>query len=166
MNRRTLPLALVGALFAVATACSDTSAPVFSGPADLVGEWVTAPMDLSPNGWYDIRMTYGYDGSYVFEARDYGIYPGQARDFLSAYTRLEGSYRVDGDSIFRSARRQTTWDSFYGLTSAPVVRDIAPNDHFINWSSKYTIVGSRLILDYYSYPADAPVATRMVLNKR
>ena len=166
MNRRSLPLALSGVLFALVAGCRDTTAPGFSAPADLVGEWATAPMDLSPNGWYEIRMTYGSDGAYTFEARDYGIYPGQARDFLSAYSRLEGSYRVEGDSIHRMARRETTWDSFYGLSSAPVVRDIAPNDYFINWSSKYMIVGSRLILDYYSYPADAPVATRMVLNKR
>lgn len=164
MNRRTLSLAVCGTVLAIAGACTDASAPRVA--SDLVGRWVTDPVDLSPNGWYETRLSFGSDGSYVFEVRDYGFYPGQTRDILSAYTVIEGTYRVDGDSIHRTARRETTWDSFYGMSSAPTVRAIDPSNYFLNTSSKYTIVGSRLILDYYTYPADAPVETRMVLNKR
>ena len=141
--------------------CRDTTSPSSSS---IVGSWATAPEDLQPNGWYEIRRAFTPIGTYRFEARMYGVYPGQPRNELSAYSVIDGNYRVAGDSLFETAHRETTWDRFYGANSPPTVRDI-PDDYWSRSRSRFAVQGSTLVLDYFSYPADAPVPTQMILQR-
>lgn len=160
MTRRFAPLALCTALLSLALGCSDSTEPTSS---DLVGRWATAPQDLQPNGWYQSHITFGADGSYLFDGRMYGVYSGQ-RDELSAYTRFEGVYSVRGDSVFRELRRQVTWDRFYGANSPEWVTDLTgiPYSHS---GARYELRGPVLVLHYLTYPADAPVETTMMLQR-
>lgn len=62
---------------------------------DLVGTWKTAPMDLEPSGWYETLLSFSRYGVFESEVRSYGVYPGQDRNELSAYSRIKGTYRME-----------------------------------------------------------------------
>jgi hypothetical protein len=124
---------------------------------DLVGSWRTAPEDLSPSGWYQSRLSFNVFGVFESEVRDYGLYPGQDRNALSAYSRIEGTYRVEGDRLIFRTSRMVWWDRFYGARSPEQVEE--PYHASLYDDARYTVQGDRLILQYLSYPFDAPVPT-------
>ena len=161
MTRHSARLALCTALLSLTLGCSDSTAPA---AGDLVGQWATAPEDLHPNGWYQSHITFGAGDSYLFEVRLYGLDPGQSRDLLSSYTRLEGVYAVRGDSVFREIRREVSWDRFYGVNSPEHVTDLTGNP-FYKSGARYQVQGPVLVLHYLTYPADAPVETTMILQR-
>jgi hypothetical protein len=139
--------------------CEDATAT--RARSDLVGTWARAPEDLSPNGWYQVRMTFAPSGTFTEDVRSHGVYPGQPRDELSSYVLIEGTYRTEGDRLIVTPRRMVTWDRFYG-SSSPEVREPYPYTDYLD-DMRYGIQGEELTLRYTSYPADAPVPTTMVL---
>ena len=161
MIRRSAPLALCTALLSLTLGCFGSTEPA-SG--DLAGQWVTAPENLQPNGWYQSHITFGPASAYTFEVRLYGLYPEESRDLLSSYTRLEGAYSVRGDSVFREIRREVSWDRFYGADSPEHVTDLTGNPYYRS-GARYEVRGPVLVLHYLTYPADAPVETTMILQK-
>ena len=48
------------------------------------------------------------------EACNYGSYPGQAPDEFSGYSRVEGTYSIEGDRLYFHPKRLVWWDRFYG----------------------------------------------------
>jgi len=103
-------------------------------------------------------ISFAEDGTFLFATNMYGIYGGSA---LAAYTRTTGTYRIEGDRLISTATRVATWDSFYGAGSPETVQNV--NHSFLD-QARFRIVGSVLILDYITYPADAPEPTTMLLE--
>jgi hypothetical protein len=148
-QRPTL-IAFVGLAFA---ACDPATSPADSA---VEGRWASAREALNPNGSYQTFLT--FDGAaYASEVRNYGLYAGQQPNDLSAYSRTEGTFLVDGDSLQFVATHLVTWDGFFG-PNPPERVAINPQG---GQSSRahFSIDRNRLTLRYFSYPADAPVAT-------
>ncbi len=94
----------------------------------------------------------------------YGIYPAQPRDELSAFSRIEGAYRTEGNQLILSPYRLITWDRFYGASSPAVVQQPYPYDGYFD-DARYVVRAHTLTLVYTIYPADAPVTTTMILRR-
>jgi len=156
MLTRVFPRAFVVVLCATMASCRISTDAV---PHELVGTWETARQSLQP-GSYQITLMFGRNGGYSSEVRNYGLYPGQAPNELSAYSRLDGTYEVRGDTVVTHAEEQVWWDRFYGADS-PEHREAYESAPFS--PSQFEITGRMLVLRYMSYPADAPVPTTMLL---
>ena len=145
----------VGVVFAVATGCSQSTEP--PGTA-LVGGWLAPTEALSPTGTLERTLSFADDGTFQSTVNMYGIYPGNTPGKLSAFTATKGTYVVGGDRLTMTATRQITWDSFYGSGSQPT-------EHTVNQSvfdqAHFTLTNNALVLNYLTYPADAPVATTL-----
>jgi hypothetical protein len=76
---------------------------------------------------------------------------------------VEGTYSVDGDRLQFHPVRQVSWDLFDGKSSP--VRVIEPYPYGTVFDTRFAIVGEQLILDYLSYPLDAPVATTLEFTR-
>src|SRR5438105_13293246 len=139
----------------VAAACRDSTAP--TAPSALVGAWMAPRETLRPSGSMTRYLGFSEDGTFVYTVNSYGIYGGSTPGQLSAYTITTGSYQVDGDRIALTAKRVTTWDSFYGAGSPERVELVSTS---IFDQARFSIVVGLLTLDYITYPADAPVPTR------
>jgi hypothetical protein len=113
---------------------------------------------LHPTGTFTRTLSFADDGTFQYTGNTYGIYPGNNAGQLSAYTVTKGTYVVDGDRLTMIATRQITWDSFYGPDSQPVEQ--AVNQSFFD-QAHFTLINNALVLNYLTYPADAPVATTL-----
>jgi hypothetical protein len=142
-------------------ACSDPSQPGESGSPLLLGTWSTTPQELGPTGWSQSHLFFG-KSSFIFEVRNYGTLPGQARDDLSAYVRTSGTFSVDGNRLIFHPFRLVTWDGFYGAQSPEVVQEPYPYGDLFD-QARFTVNTDVLHLEYLSYPADAPVTTSLDL---
>src|SRR5215813_5646065 len=156
MLTRFVPRAFVVALCAAMASCRISTDAV---PHELVGTWETA-RESTPPGSYQITLMFGRNGRYSNEGRSYGMYPGQAPNDLSGYSRVDGTYEVHGDTVVTHAEERVWWDRFYGADS-PEHREAYDSAPFS--PSQFEITGSMLVLRYMSYPADAPVPTTMIL---
>ena len=150
-NHRSTLMAFVALVLG---SCEPTTSPPKS---PLAGRWATALEALKPQGSYRTFLT--FDGTvFVSEVRNYGLYAGQQPHDLSAYSRIEGTAIVEGDSLQLLATRLVTWDTFFGPN--PPERVDIPTHHGASANrAHFSIEGNRLTLDYFSYPADAPVPT-------
>jgi hypothetical protein len=125
---------------------------------DLIGTWKTAPVDLEPSGWYETLLGFSKYGAFESEVRSYGIHPGQDRNELSAYSRIEGTYRIDGDRLSFESNRLVWWEpQFYGSQE----QVLEPYRISLYDDGRYDLEGERLLLQYTAYPADAPVPASM-----
>lgn len=124
----------------------------------LVGEWVyRMESERGPWNTHEIRLELRADGSYTWRTIGHAEW-GRPGDHLLGDTRAHGEYEVQGDSLFLSARRLESWDYLTGtyeadLTGQPPAR------------YRTRVSSSRLVLEYVSYPLDAPEETRMVLRR-
>jgi len=150
------PAMLVGCLMlaSAGAACSDSSAPVKSSP--IVGAWIAPSESLHPNGSMIRQLGFSESGEFNYLANSYGIYPGQSAGTLSAYTHISGTYQIDGDRLTITGNRTATWDSFYGANSPERVDNVNTE---VFKDARFRIVAGTLMLDYFIYPADAPVPT-------
>jgi hypothetical protein len=98
---RSPPLAPI--LLALLCGCSDPTAD------DLVGTWYNYASELSPTGYQRLELSFTASGKFASDLRIYGNYSGQARDDLSAFSRIEGTVRLERDSIFFNPQRRVTW---------------------------------------------------------
>ena len=143
-----LGLALLGACELATSAREDSP---------LAGRWATASEALNPRGSYQSFLTFE-DTTFVSEVRNYGLYAGQHPNELSAYSRFEGTFLVEGDSLQLSATHLVTWDGFFGPNPAERT-ELPPSQGPASSRAHFAIDQDRLTLRYYSYPADGPVAT-------
>src|SRR6478672_10272534 len=149
------PAMLVGYLMlaSAGAACSDSSAPVISSP--IVGTWIASEA-LHPTGSMTTQIGFTESGMFIYSRVSYGIYPGQSAGTASAYTQISGTYQIDGDRLTITGNRTATWDSFYGANSPERVTNVNTE---VFKDARFRIVTGNLILDYITYPADAPVPT-------
>ena len=147
--------ATITSLFSVIlAACESATSP---GASAIAGRWATTPEGLSPAGSYQSFLTFDGD-AFTSEVRSYGLYPGQRSTELSAYSRTEGTFRVDGERLHFSPLRLVTWDRFNGVTSPERVDSPYPWGSLFD-DARFKLRLNRLDLHYTTYPADAPVAT-------
>lgn len=140
------------------------ASPTESGPSSLDGTWVAAIENASPSGWYRRSLIFEASGSFTSEFRSYGIYQGQPRDELSGYSRIEGTYRAEGDRLFFQPTRLVSWDRFYGVNSPERVSEPYPYGTIFD-DARYERQGRMLTLHYTTYPADAPEPTVVVFMR-
>jgi hypothetical protein len=148
--RRVLSVTCL-AYVVVAVACSDATAP----GSPLVGGWMAPRENLQPRGSFTTYLGFS-ESKFTYAANSYGLYGGDSPGTLSAYTNLSGTYQIDGDKLVLTANRLATWDSFYGRQSRERVEQV---NLIVFEQARFRIVGGTLILDYITYPADAPEAT-------
>jgi len=132
--------------------------------SELVGSWREETIRLSPTGTLERTFSFGSSGEFTWGGQSFGVYTGQPANQLSAYFRIEGSYRVDSGKLILSPRRSVTWDRFYGASSPERVEEVSGNSGYFD-NAMYSVRRGVLTLHYTSYPADAPVATTMVLSR-
>jgi len=126
------------------------------GAAELVGRWVSSRNNLSPEGWHQGSLTFEIDGRFASENRSYGVYEGQQRDDLSAFTRVEGKYRIERDRLIFEPQRLIWWDHFYGAQSAEHVVEPYPWGGLFD-DARHSVRDDHLTMSFTVYPADAPV---------
>jgi hypothetical protein len=136
------------------TACESSTSPEASA---LEGRWATDREALSPAGSYQSFLT--FDGTaFAFDVRSFGVYSGQGSNELSAYSRTEGTFRIEGDRLHFAPTRLVTWDRFYGADSPERVESPYPLGSIFD-DARFTVRITELTLRYLTYPADAPVET-------
>jgi len=152
-----LPATIVAAAL---IACS--SDPVSPGLTHLIGHWRPPTQPLQPQGTMDGLFIVRADAGIEDHVITRGLYPNQASDDLSAHEVLYGHIGIGEDKFVIHTDSLVTTDVFYGPTYRHVQRDFSgwPRD-----STRYQILANELHLEYYSYPADAPVLTRRVLYR-
>jgi hypothetical protein len=143
----------------VTAACRQSTAPPGSA---LVGGWMAPREALRPSGSMTRNLGFSENGTFVYTVNSYGVYGGNTPGQLSAYTNITGTYQVDGNRVALTATRIATWDSFYGAGSPERVEMVSRS---IFDQARFTILGGLLTLDYITYPADAPVPTRLFFTR-
>lgn len=146
---------LAGVGLASALACADPNEPE---PTELAGRWISAPADLAPQGWHQYHLTFTNAGRFSHEVRTYGLYPGQEPGTLTAFTRIEGRFRQEGDRLFMEPERLEWWDSFYGNDSRVHVEEPYPWGGLFD-DARFVLHEDRLTIHFTTYPADAPEPT-------
>jgi hypothetical protein len=128
----------------------------------LVGQWRAPAEQLKPQGTMDVLFIVSPESETQNHVINRRLYPNQASGDLSSHQVLYGHIGVSGDKFAIHPDSLVTTDIFYGPTYHNVQRDFSgwPRD-----STRYQIRGNELHLEYYSYPADAPVLTRRVLYR-
>ena len=149
-NIRRLPVLLVVLLL---TACGDGL-----GPRSLVGEWVHR-IDSTRGPWNstEIRPELRADGSYTWAVISHAEW-GRPGDKLLSYTRVHGRYEVEGDSLFLAPQR-SEWREY--LTGTGGEADVS--GRLVRYRAR--VVSRRLVLNFISYPLDAPEETTMVFRR-
>src|SRR5690606_23902855 len=109
----------------------------------LVGSWTTGRQ----NAIYEFILNLSSDGTFEYRIEEYN-----KSDKPTAWTRVRGTYIVDGNALRFSPAKAETW-SIYATDPNP--RPVsAPATLFEDCT--YELPDGRLRLRYISYPADAP----------
>ena len=127
----------------------------------LVGEWRPPTVRLQPRGTMDGLFAVAANGATENHVISRGLY-GQSANELSMESVLYGQIRISGDKFLVTPDSLVTHDVFYGPSHRDVQRD------FTGWprdSTRFAIRANVLELEFYSYPADAPVLTHQVLYR-
>ncbi|QKJ30754.1 hypothetical protein HQ865_13660 [Mucilaginibacter mali] len=115
----------------------------------LTGSWSEPPISTTMTRGLDF-----YKDSIFYVVRDYT----DPANVLT--TRINGTYSTDGHQLSTSFKeiviRQKNNQVIYRTPFTGTLFD----------NATYQLDGNRLILHYTSYPADAPVATSMTLNRQ
>jgi hypothetical protein len=153
-NSGTMTRYLAGAclLLVLLSGCSE---PRSEG---LGGTWVCCTSELDP-GYQELELEFTATGRFRSELRSYGA-PGQARDDLSTFNRIEGTVRRENDCLFFAPERRITWN--YGGTEIveepysglPVYED-----------ARYRLEDDRLTLQYTDYYPGIPMGVTLNFNR-
>ena len=156
-NRSALLLAFC-AVLAVMPGCRESAAAPTTvlSATELSGRWLTSHDDLAPDGSHQSALTFSIDGRFVFENRMYGLYDGQVANDLSAFTRTEGTYRIDRDRLVFEPQRLVWWDRFEGAQSHEHVEEPYPWGSLFD-DARFEIRDDRLVMAYRVYPGDEGV---------
>lgn len=154
--RRLLDCLCLGAILGCG---EDAVAP---GVEPLVGQWQAQTEPLQPRGSLDRVLVVTADGRSESHVIDRGLYDGQAPGDLSAESVLYGRILVRGSYFTVRPDSEVTHDLFYGPAHREVQRDFSgwPRD-----STRFEVRGNRLDLEFYTYPADAPVLTQRTFTR-
>jgi hypothetical protein len=129
-------------------------------PSELVGDWVQRTETEAVAAWsrHELRLEIRGDGSYTWGNTTHADW-GRPGDKLLGYSREHGRYSVEGDSLVLQPQRSETWDY---LTGGPTEQDLRdrPAARF-----HARVTTGRLVLNYISYPLDAPEETTLVLRR-
>ncbi len=155
-------LALACVSFVALSGCTDPIAPA---PRDLVGRWVSAPLELLPQGMYQQHLLFTTGRRFAVEWRSHGSYPGQPADQLSGFQRIEGTFRRDGDQLMFEPERLLWWDRFYGRNS-PVRVEQPYKGGGVFEDAVFEVTGDRLTIHYFGIAAnDDWVASTAVFTR-
>jgi hypothetical protein len=139
-----------------------TGAPVDDLESEVIGTW--SRTDVIPSGrteadfrYFDTVFAYTFnsDDTYSNTIDFYG-FKDENPDEIIGQSETIGTFQVKGDSIFISAKQNTSWEKRF--KPEPVMTQYEENEVY---GSRFEIVENTLTLYYISYPADAPVPTQM-----
>src|SRR5688572_8123 len=118
MSKRLLPYVIVGLLIVALPGCTESVLGVRSNPAlaTVAGEWLAAPDDIGAVGWYQKTLALSPNGRFASTSASYGLYEGQSRNDPSAWTRIEGRFRIEGNRLHFQPETITWWDQFESAT--------------------------------------------------
>ena len=157
MSKPLLKYVAIGML-GLLPGCSESMVELGAIPSAhrLAGGWVAEANDLGTAAWHQTKLVLQPNGRFAFISSSHGLYEGQQRDDPSAWTRIEGNFRVDGNRLHFDAETMTWWDHFESAGSP------APRHAAYPWGSlfddaTFVVHGNVLMLSYNVYPADAPV---------
>ncbi len=159
MRTENLFLSTAAVLLTLSCSAQTPTEPEFRS---ILGRWVTQRFDLGPSASYEHHLTFSPFRRFASEVRNYGSYPGQGPEEFSGYSRVEGTYNIDGNRLRFSPKRLVWWDLFYGKNSPTQTIEPYPYGSLFD-DARSEIVGDRLTLRYVSYPSDAPVETTLEL---
>ena len=127
----------------------------------LLGIWSPPTQQLQPQGTMEGLFIVRADGATEDHVIARGLY-GQSANEVSLQSILYGHIGVNGNKFLISPDSLVTHDEFYGPTHREVQRDFRgwPRD-----STTYEIHVNVLVLEFYTYPADAPILTRQTLMR-
>lgn len=138
------------------------SDPLRVEPDGLIGTWRSQMQALQPQGAMEGLLIVTARGRVENHTITRGVYQGQGPNELSSEQVLYGRIAIGVDKFVIYPDSLVTRDLFYGPTYRSVQRDFSgsPSD-----TSGYAVRGNELHLEYFSYPADAPVLTQRVLYR-
>jgi hypothetical protein len=129
---------LIVLLFFISSCADNDDANDENSTTDLIGSW--SKTRNQGDGLTISTYTFEGDFTYEFESESFG-YNGKPITELTGSSEIHGTFKVEVDSlIFRTS-----------------------SSGFLK--SKFWIENNVLHLEYISYPADAPVLTKMEYNK-
>ena len=138
------------------------SDPLSLETSGLVGAWRSQIQVLQPQGSMEGLFVVTVRGRAEDHTITRGLYQGQSPDDLSSEQVLYGRIEVGTNKFIIYPDSLVTRDLFYGPSYRSVQRDFTGTS---GDSTSYVIRGNELQLEYYSYPADAPVLTQRVLYR-
>lgn len=128
----------------------------------LVGRWQAPTETLEPKGSLEQLFVVTVGGHSETRTTTRGLYAGQEADAVSAEVVLYGRVRVRDGYFAIQPDSEVTRDLFYGPSYRSVRRE------FTLWSAdstRFEVRGDELLLEFYTYPADAPVLVQRVLSR-
>jgi hypothetical protein len=153
--------AALSSLFVLGVLGCDDSALAPEAEA-LIGRWRAEVEPLQPQGSMERMFIVTSHGRSENHTVTRGLYADRPSDALSADVVLYGRIVVRGNYFHIQPDSLVTHDTFYGPSHRSLQRDFSgwPRD-----STRFTLNGEELSLEFYTYPADAPVLTRQVLSR-
>jgi len=142
--KQTVKLLTVAILFTLTLACKKDNPS--NQRAILVGSWTESPLQAQ----YDRTFYFAEDGSFTLHSNYFGSSP-------SGVT-LNGTYSVNGNQLTINVTEEISKSKDFPSTNTKV-------NYSLLDKATFSVSGNKLTLNYTSYPADAPVATTMVLIK-
>ena len=128
----------------------------------LVGRWRAPTETFEPKGSLERLFVVTAEGRSETWTTSRGLYAGQAADALSSEIILYGRVRVREGYFAIQPDSEVTRDLFYGPSHRSVKHE------FTGWSAdstRFEVRGDELLLEFYTYPADAPVRIQQVLSR-
>lgn len=107
-----------------------------------------------------MRKTYIFesDNTYIDKIDIFGLNDNSIGERTS-WVLTTGQFKIKGDSLFLFAEERTSWEKEFN----PVRQKERLNNNL--FQSKIKLTKNIMVLDYLSYPADAPVKTIMSYKK-
>ena len=162
MSIRPLRLLLTATFAVVVPGCAERLVGTRTGSdaSALVGNWIGPADEMGRSGYHQATLSLQPNGRFESTSTSYGLYEGQQRDQLSAWTRIEGSFRVEAGGIRFEPEVLVWWDQFEAA-SHPAPRRMAYPWGSLFDDATFVVAGNRLRLSYNVYPADAPIPVTM-----
>ena len=160
-------IGVLGVLGPLLPGCSESvvGARPIPGAPGLTGEWVAERNPVGAVGWHEQKLLLQANGRFASVSSSYGLYEGQRRDDPSAWTRIEGTVRVDGNRLHFSPETMTWWDHFESPDSRATRHAAYPWDSLFD-DATVAVNGDILVLSFNVYPADAPVPVTARYSRR
>lgn len=163
-KRHVMPKMIIAAVAILLYYSCNHSFTEHSANLELLSSWEFSE-NISSGGRYVVRLSFNHDLKFVEKITNYGLYPGDDTQSLSAWSEIDGTYRIEDNKLIFSPKSLTTWDSFYSNPGPTVIRPYPYGSIFDDCT--YRIETSILTLTYLTYPADAPiVTTRSFIRKK